>query len=165
MFAVRYLALVALVIWVGGMVVLSALVAPSVFRVLQAADPTGGLVLAGLVFGDILRLFHLLAYACGGIVLVGLVVMKFVGPPPSGFPARAAIVATMLGLALYSGIPVARELEDIQEHASGPIRDIPETDVRRARFETLHRRSTTLMAVETGLGFVLLLWYVRERTL
>ena len=103
MFAVRYLALVALVVWVGGLAVLSALVSPATFRVLQAADPTGGRVLADLVLADILQLFHLVAYVCGAIVFTSLWVMKFVGPPPSWFLVRSAIVAIMLALMLYSG--------------------------------------------------------------
>src|SRR5262249_57296914 len=82
MVAVRYVALLALVVWLGGMVMLGAVVAPSTFRVLQAADPAAGRVLAGALFGEILRLFHLLAYACGALIILALVVMKFVGPPP-----------------------------------------------------------------------------------
>jgi hypothetical protein len=165
MFVVRYLALAALAVWVGGMVVLGALVAPSTFRVLQAADPAGGRVLAGFVFGEILQRFHLLAYACGAIVLVSLWVMKFVGPPPSWFVVRSAIVASMLAVALYVGMPVANELEGLRKQLAGPMRDVADHDARRGRFEALHRRSAALMAVETGLGFFLLLWYVREGSL
>lgn len=76
MVAVRYAALAALVVWLGGM--LSAL------------------------FGDALRQTQLIAYACGGIVLVGLLVMKFVGPPPRAFVPRAAIVLAMLAIALLA---------------------------------------------------------------
>jgi hypothetical protein len=165
MFVVRYLALAALAVWVGGMVVLGALVAPSTLRVLQAADPAGGRVLAGLVFGEILQRFPLLAYACGAIVLVSLWVMKFVGPPPSWFVVRSAIVASMLAVALYVGMPVANELEGLRKQLAGSMHDVPDHDARRGRFEALHRRSAALMAVETGLGFFLLLWYVREGSL
>ena len=105
MLAIRYLALAALVVWLGGMVVLGLIVAPTTFRVLQEADPSGGRVLAGALFGELLSQFHLLAYACGGVVLVALFVMKFLGPPPAAFVVRAAIVAAMLAIAVYSGVP------------------------------------------------------------
>ena len=42
MLALRYVYVLALVVWLGGMVILGALVAPTVFQVLQSADPAGG---------------------------------------------------------------------------------------------------------------------------
>jgi hypothetical protein len=89
MVAVRYVALAALVMWVGGMIALPLLVAPAV---------------PGDVIGEVWRRFHLLAYACGTTVFVSLFVMKFVGPPPHAFRLRAAIVFLMLLLAGSSGI-------------------------------------------------------------
>lgn len=162
MLAIRYVSLTALVIWLGGMVILGLLVAPSTFGVLQAADPTNGRMLAGAVFGTILRRFHYVAYACGAILFVSFFVMKFVGPPPQAWVLRAALVFVMLLLALYSGIPVTREIEAIQSQISGPVSRLPESDPRRVRFDRLHRTSTTLMTINMGLGLVLLFWYVRE---
>jgi len=138
------------------------LVAPSTFGVLQSADPANGRMLAGAVFGTILRRFHYVAYACGAIIYVSLFLMKFLGPPPQAFVLRAVIVFVMLGVAVYSGVPVTRELEHIQSKVSGPVSRLPESDERRIRFDTLHRRSTMLMTFNMGLGLVLLYWYVRE---
>jgi hypothetical protein len=70
MLAVRYVALAALVVWLGGM--------------------------ATAVFGDILRPSHLVGLVCGGIIFVSLFIMKFVGPPPHAFVPRAALTALML---------------------------------------------------------------------
>ena len=88
MVAVRYVALAALVMWVGGMIALPILVAPAV---------------PGEAIGEVWRRFHVLAYACGATVFVSLFVMKFVGPPPHAFTLRAGIVFLMLLLAAYSG--------------------------------------------------------------
>jgi hypothetical protein len=162
MFVVRYATLAALVVWLGGMVVLGALVAPSTFGVLQALDPQGGRVLAGAVFGDVLRLFHLLAYGCGAAMLVGLFVMKFVGPPPPGFVLRAALVVAMLAVAAYSGVLVSGELAQIQAGVQGPVSRLAENDPRRVRFDALHWRSTALMTANMVLGLVSLAWYARE---
>ena len=162
MLAVRFAALAALVVWLGGMIVLGLLVAPSTFGVLGAADPQGGRALAGAVFGETLRRFHLLAYGCGAVVFVSLFVLKFVGPPPQAFVARASIVAVMLALALYSGVPLTGEIEEIQSSAALPISRLTENDPQRVRFDSLHRLSTTLMTINIGLGIVLLSWYVRE---
>lgn len=162
MFAVRYATLTALVVWVGGMALVGLLVAPTTFGVLEAADPEGGRVLAGALFGELLRRFHLVMYACGAVVCVGLLLMKFVGPPPRAFTLRVALAAVMLGLALYSGIPVSRELAQIQAGVAGPINRLPGTDARRLRFDALHRTSTLLMTISMGLGLVSLFWYARE---
>ena len=70
MLAVRYVALAALVVWLGGMVT--------------------------VVFGELLPPFHFVALTCGAVILVSLFVMKFVGPPPHAFLPRAALTAQML---------------------------------------------------------------------
>jgi len=162
MIFVRYLALTALVVWLGGMVVVGLILAPATFRVLQAADPAMGRVVAGVLFGEFLKQFHLLAYACGGLVALCLLVLKFVGPPPRAFLPRIALVAAMLAAELYAGVPVMREIESLQAQVKGPMNALAPTDVRRVRFDRLHQTSTVLMTVNMALGLVLLSWYVRE---
>ena len=162
MVAVRYIALIALVVWLGGMILLGLLVAPSTFRVLQNHEAAAGRVLAGAVFGDILRQFYVLAYICGGLILSSLIIMKLVGPPPRAFPVRAAIVVLMLTLAFYAGVPVSRGIAQIQSQVAGAMNQLPESDPRRVRFDRLHATSTTLMTVNIVLGLVLLYWYARE---
>jgi len=107
MIAVRFATLAAVVVW------LTALIA---WR-----------------FGDLFRRLDLVSYACGTVTLVGLLVMKFVGPPPHGFIPRAAIAFVMLAIAIVSAFT-------------------------RVSAET----ASALLAVEIALGFALLTWYVRE---
>jgi hypothetical protein len=105
---VRYAVLVALVVWVGGVAVLGGLVSPSVVDVLVSADPDGGRALANLLLGDIARQFQNLMYVCGVVALVGLVGLKFIGPPPIAFVPRVALVATMIGCAMFAGLQAQR---------------------------------------------------------
>src|SRR5882672_4539610 len=102
MFALRYVYVLALVVWLGGMVILGAVVAPATFEVLQSSLPSTGRELAGMVFGTILVRFHYIAYAAGGVLLVTLAAMRVLGPRPAHVGIRAAIVAVMLAVALYS---------------------------------------------------------------
>ena len=65
--------LLALAFWIGGLVVLGAIAAPSVFDVLAARHvPLTVAMLAGAIFGEMLRRFHLLSYGCGAILLGSL---------------------------------------------------------------------------------------------
>jgi hypothetical protein len=106
MIVVRYLTLAALVLWIG--------------------------VMVDARFGDALRRAPFLPYACGAIVVVGLFVLKFLGPPPTAFFWRAAIAALMLAIAFAAAFAALREAVPL------------------------------LLTVNIGLGFVLLIWYVRE---
>jgi len=162
MFAVRYAVLAAQVVWLGGMLAIGAIVAPAAFRVLQAAVPHEGRALAALLFADVLRQFHLVAFGCGAVIIVGLFILKFVGPPPAAFVLRLALFTTMLGSEVYAAVPVTNELASIQAVVGAPIGSLAENDPRRLRFDSLHRTSTALMTLNVGLGFVLLFWYTRE---
>jgi uncharacterized membrane protein len=162
MLVVRYLVLAAQVVWLGGMVTLELIVGPASCRVLQAADPHHGRLLAGMLIGDIFRQFHLVAYLCGAVVVAGMFVMKFVGPPPSAFLLRLALIAAMLGSAFYTGVPVSRELSQLQASVPGPAAQFDTADPRQARIDTLRRTSSTFMTVNLALGLFSLFWYARE---
>jgi uncharacterized membrane protein len=160
--ALRYVYILALAIWLGGMVVLGAVVAPTTFQVLQASEPVTGRFLGGAVFGAILSRFHVVAYGAGALTLVSLVAMALLGPRPRGFAIRCAIVALMLLVALYSGFVVLREVEAIQQEVGGLPSRLPDGDARRVRFDVLHERSTQLMVFNILGALVLLYWEARE---
>jgi len=164
MLALRYAYVLALVVWLGGMVVLGALVAPSVFQVLQARAPEAGRVLAGAVFGTILTRFHLLSYICGSAILAVLLIMAVLGPRPPAFAVRTLIVLAMLAVAAYSGFVVLRSVNDLQREIGEAVSpsSLPADDARRVRFDQLHALSTRLMMLNLVGGLVLLYWEARE---
>src|SRR4030095_1548815 len=90
MLALRYVYVLALAIWLGGMVVLGALVTPTTFEVLR---------------------FHYLAYACGGALVITLTAMAVLGPRPNGFAFRLILSGAMLLVALYSGVAIIGEMD------------------------------------------------------
>jgi uncharacterized membrane protein len=164
MLALRYAYLLALVVWLGGMVVLGAIVAPSVFQVLQGREPETGRLLAGAVFGTALARFHYVAYGCGAVLLLTLVVMAVLGPRPAQFAVRTTLAAIMLGLALYSGIVVLGSVERVQQEIGANVApsSLPADDARRIRFDRLHVLSTRLMMMNLVGALVLLYWEARE---
>ena len=161
--ALRYAYVLALVIWLGGMVVLGAIVAPAAFQVLPASLPDAGRALAGELFGSILARFHYVAYAAGGTLLATLAIMRVLGPKPPSFAIRVLIIFTMLLIALYSGIVVLGSIDAIQLEAGGLTSRLPAGDARRVRFDELHRLSTQLMLANALGGLALLYWEARER--
>ena len=162
MLALRYVYVLALAVWLGGMVILGAVVAPATFQVLQASVPATGRELAGTVFGATLVRFHYVAYAAGGLLLVTLAAMRVLGPPPAHVGVRAIIAAVMLAVALYSGMVVLHQIDAVQVEAGGLPSRLPEGDVRRARFDALHLLSTRLMIFNMFAALVLLYWEARE---
>ena len=162
MLALRYDYVLALVVWLGGMVVLGAIVAPATFQVLQASAPSIGRALAGDLFGQIIARFHYVAYACGGIMLTSMVAMALLGPRPRAFAVRLAVISVMLLVALYSGLIVLRTIDAIQLEVGRLPSLLPPEDVRRIRFDELHQLSTRLMMANIVGALGLLFWEARD---
>jgi uncharacterized membrane protein len=162
MLALRYAYVLALVVWLGGMVVLGAIVAPSTFQVLQASAPENGRLLAGELFGSILSRFHYVAYTAGGTLLITLAVMAILGPRPRAFAIRLAVVSAMLLIAVYSGVVVLGTIDAIQQEVGGLPSRLPAADARRIRFDELHQLSTRLMMVNVVGALALLYWEARD---
>lgn len=156
MLALRYAALVATALWVGGLISLGAIAAPSIFDTVAARGVNEGRVLGGAIFGEALRRFHLLAYACGAVIVGTLVLRAVLGPRPVYFAIRLGIAVGMLGVALYSGIVLSSRIERIRVEAGGAPSALPEADPRRAQFGRLHALSTVLQIVPVAGGLVLL---------
>ena len=163
MLALRYVYVLALVVWLGGMVLLGALVAPTTFEVLQASEPIAGRALAGDLFGALLARFHYVAYGAGVVLLVSLAVMAVLGPRPAHYAVRSAIIAVMLGVALYSGFIVLRRVDAIQQEVGRLPSRLPAGDARRIEFDALHLLSTRLMMFNIAGALVLLYWEAREQ--
>jgi uncharacterized membrane protein len=163
MLLLRYVYVLALVIWLGGMVALGALVAPTTFEVLQTREPASGRALAGEVFGQTIARFHYVEYGAGALLVVALVTMRLLGPRPAAFGARTLIAAGMLATALYSGLVVLRRIDAIQQDVGGLASRLPASDPRRLRFDELHQLSTRLMLATMAGALVLLYWEAREK--
>jgi MFS superfamily sulfate permease-like transporter len=160
--AVRYVYVLALVVWLGGMVVLGAVVAPATFQVLQANEPVTGRELGGAVFTTILERFHYVAYGAGALLLITLALMAVLGPRPRHLAVRFGLITAMLAVALYSGAVVLRNADGIRLEVGGLPSRLPEGDARRVRFDQLHTLYTRLMMVKILGAMTLLLWEARE---
>ena len=164
MLGLRYVYVLALVVWLGGMVLLGAIVAPTTFQVLQAGDPVSGRELAGALFGSTLARFHYLAYGAGGLLILTLAAMRILGPKPAAYAVRTLIIMAMLGVAVYSGVIVLGRIDRIQRDAGILPSRLPSGDVRRVEFDALHALSTQLMIVNIAGALILLYWEAKEHS-
>jgi hypothetical protein len=162
MFVMRFLYMLALVVWLGGMVVLGAVVAPSTFQVLQALPLESGRELAGEVFGTVLARFAYVSYGAAALMIVTLTVMALLGPRPRPFLVRGLVIAAMLGIAVYAGSFVANQIDMVQQAAGGLPSLLPAGDVRRVRFDELHALSERLMMVNVIGALALLFWEAKK---
>lgn len=162
MLALRYAALLATALWVGGLITLGAIAAPSIFDTIAARGVGDGRVLAGAVFGEALRRFHLLSYACAAVIIVTLVVRAALGPRPVHFAIRLGITVVMLAVALYSGVALSSRIERVRNEAGGAPSALPDGDPRRVQFGRLHALSTVLQIVPVAGGLMLLFWELTD---
>lgn len=82
--ALRYVYVLALSIWFGGIIMIGAIVSP--------------------VTDALLRRFFLTSYISGALVVTTLFGMALLGPRPSGFFARLGVALGMFALTLYAGL-------------------------------------------------------------
>ena len=162
MFVLRYLYVVALVVWVGGLVVAGALVAPSVFGVLQEWNQSQGRVLAGQVFGEVLLRLTWLSYAMGAVMFITLTLHRLLGARPLKYGIRVGIMALMLIMMMITGWYLIPEVDAIQAQVSGPVSELPDTDPRRMEFNRLHGLSNILFSITAIGGLALCWWEARE---
>jgi hypothetical protein len=161
MLALRYAAVLALVVWVGGLVVLGALAAPAAFEVLSARSAEGR-ALAGSVVGETLRRFNLVTYACAAVVLLSLAVRGVLGPRPRWFAIRVGGVLLMTAAALYAGVVVAPEIVRAQQTIGVAPSTLDPADPRRIEFGRLHARSVSVQLIPLLGGLALLLFELKD---
>lgn len=162
MLALRYAALLALVVWAGGLIALGAVAAPSIFDVLAARQTPDARFVAGAIFGETLRRFHLISYGCGAVLVCSLAARAILGPRPRRFAVRMTITAAMFGASLYSGLVVSRQIERLRREIGISPSSLPASDPRRVEFGRLHERSTTLEMIPILGALVLLAWELRD---
>lgn len=126
-----------LAIWLGGAIVLGALVAPLLFRSLPRLD-------AGRIFGLILRRFARVRLVAIVIVIAAAAVKHFVWEQNATvwIAIRWAAIAFLAFTVLYEIASLERALEARRVHLTP---EMTEEHPERRGFQRLHRRAEGLM--------------------
>jgi hypothetical protein len=147
---------------VGGLVALGGIAAPAIFDVLALRRIPEDRLVAGAIFGEILRRFHLVEYACGLVVFLSLTARAILGPRPRRVGMRAGLAMAMLGAVLYSGLVISPRIARIQQDAGVAPSRLAETDPRRVEFGRLHGLSFAIQLVPAVGGLLLLIFEMKD---
>ena len=149
---VRFLMLLSLVMWVGGIVFFAFVLAPTVFHpgILPSRQ------LAGAVVSRSLGILHWMGIVCGVVFLVTSVVdSQVVTGVPALFSARNLLVCAMILLTLISMFAIATRMLDLRNQMVF-IDNVPHDDARRIEFNRLHVWSTRLESTVLLLGLAVI---------
>ena len=160
----RFATVLAIAIWIGGLLALGTIAAPAIFDVVSLRQVPDGRVLSGAIFGEVLRRFDLVSYACGALVLATLAVRAVLGPRPRRFSLRAGIGVLMLSASMYSGMVLSNRIASVQQAIGAGVApsSLPAGDPRRVEFGRLHGQSTLVQLVPILGGLLLILFELRD---
>ncbi|MBP1687185.1 MAG: hypothetical protein H6Q33_3328 [Deltaproteobacteria bacterium] len=137
MFAfVKWLYLVALIVWVGEVVFFSFVGAPSLFRTFTAPE-------AGRAVGAIFPIYYRVGYACGVVVLFASVVFLGAGAARLWWGVHTVLVAIMLAATLYAGLAVLPRATVLRPQ----IHEATAAAEAKAEFDHLHALAVRLNAL------------------
>ncbi len=158
----RYAYVLALIVWVGGLIAAGAIVAPALFGVLENEAGQAGRALAGAAFGEILRRVLVAGEAAGALMFVSMTILRLLGPKPLSYGVRAVLLGAMLALNAYTAHRLLPEAEHLRRALATLTPPAAPEDPRRVRFDQLHALSTTLVTTLAVAGITLAAWEARE---
>jgi uncharacterized membrane protein len=152
----RFLMLLSLVVWIGGIIFFAFGVAPTVFKVLPTRH------LAGAVVTRSLAILHWMGIVSGVVFVVSSMAYthatRGVAEP---FAPRHLVIYAMLVLTVMSQFVVAPQMVALRTQMV-VIDDVPPTDARRVEFNRLHVWSTRLESAVLLLGLAALYMTARR---
>jgi uncharacterized membrane protein len=156
----RFMQLLAMSIWVGGLAFFAFVLAPTAFTALPSIHE------AGLMVGSALKLFDKVELVCGAVFLATTALMFKRSPirirgryEMEFLLAGAMMVAT--GYLTWNVIPA---MDQDQRQAGGDVNAAEPTNPARMHFDKLHVRSERVAGTVLLLGLGVLFLMSREHT-
>jgi uncharacterized membrane protein len=144
----RYLMLLALVVWLGGLIFFAFVLAPTVFSVLPTRH------LAGNVVARSLSSLHWIGIVSGIVFLAGSIIYSQVSKgTPRLFAGKHVLIVLMLVLTLVSQFSIMPRM-DVLRASIGEIDSVPIDNPVRMQFDALHVWSTRVEGGVLLLGLV-----------
>ena len=144
----RYLMLLSLVVWVGGLILFAFVLAPTSFQVLPDTH------LAGNVVGRSLGKLHWMAIISGAVFLLSsLLYMRLTEGTANLLALRHILVILMLALTLFSQFWIIPRMDTLRAQV-GDFAKVTLDNPARVRFDALHVWSTRVEGAVLLLGLV-----------
>jgi len=146
----RFVMLLSLVVWVGGLIFFAFVLAPTVFS--PGLLPTRQM--AGSIAGRSLDLLHFMAIASGIIFLISSTLFNRLSAGTTRpLTARHILILLMLLLTLISQFAISPKMHGIREEV-GVIDNLPLNSPLRMQFDRLHVWSEDFEIAVLLLGLV-----------
>jgi uncharacterized membrane protein len=144
----RFLMLLSLVVWIGGLLFFAFAVAPAAFSVLPTRH------LAGTLVGRTLGTLHWMGIFSGLVFLASsLLYSQLTRGTPHAFAARNVLIILMLALTLVSQFGIIPRMDTLRA-SIGEIDSVPPDNPARLQFDALHVWSTRVEGGVLLLGLV-----------
>lgn len=151
----RLLQLLAMVVWVGGIIFFAFVLAPVSFRTLPSV------YLAGAVVGASLKTFDWIALICGAVFLLATALIYVQSPMrlKGRYELQFLLTGVMVVATAFLQWSILPSMDRDRAQAAGDISTAPMTSPARIHFDRLHKRSEHLEGtiLLLGLGVVFLL--------
>jgi uncharacterized membrane protein len=146
----RYLMLLSLVVWIGGLIFFAFVLAPTAFQVLPTTH------LAGNVVGRALSKLHYIAIVGAIVFLLSSTISSWLTDGVVHIlAARHVLVALMLGLTLLSQFWIIPRMDALRAQA-GDFGAVAPNDPIRMQFDALHAWSTRVEGLILLIGLVVI---------
>jgi uncharacterized membrane protein len=144
----RFLMLLSLVCWIGGLIFFAFVLAPTAFSVLPTTH------LAGNVVGRALSKLHWVGIVSGIVYLTSsLLYSRLTDGAAHVFAARHVLLCAMLALTLISQFGIIPRMDSLRA-SFGEVAAVPIDNPQRVRFDALHIWSTRVEGAVLLLGLV-----------
>jgi hypothetical protein len=132
----RFLMVMSLVVWLGGLIFFAFVIAPTVFSILPTRH------MAGSVVQRSLTALHWMGIVSGVIfLLASLAYARMTTGTAHPFAVRNVFIVLMIVLTLVSQIGIMPRMTMLRD-SMGTIDNVPLTDPARVEFDRLHVWST-----------------------
>jgi putative copper export protein len=156
MSVLRFLMLLSLVVWMGGITFFAFVLAPTVFSVLPTRE------LAGTVVNRTLPVLHWMGVVSGIVFLVtSMTYSAMTTGYAQALAPRHILVVLMLVLTLVSMFVISSRMMALRTEM-GPIDAVAQDDPRRVEFNRLHHWSTRIEGSVYLMGLVVLYLTARQ---
>jgi uncharacterized membrane protein len=144
----RFLMLLSLICWIGGLIFFAFVLAPTAFSILPTTH------LAGNVVGRALGKLHWMAIVSGIVYLISsLLYSRFTDGTAHVFAVRHVLLCLMLALTLVSQFGIIPRM-DVLRASLGEVSATPIDNPERVQFDALHVWSTRVEGAVLLLGLV-----------